>query len=204
MKHTLYPKTQRIKPDNVTITITEKLDGSNLAFFVKDGDLYIAQRNHIHKLSELEEVKGSLYKGLYAYLSEHGKQLQETMHPNSVVFGEWLGMGKISYPELTNCLERWYVFAKGVVDDELRLDKLDYTLDNLRYVFGGELPYFVHTVPVVTSETRCIPTIAELDELYDSYTAKVERRVEGFIVVANNSPIKYVRSKNGKLTEHTF
>ena len=51
IKKTLYPKTKRlwIWED---VTITEKLDWSNLWFFNLWWELYIAQRNNIYKASE--------------------------------------------------------------------------------------------------------------------------------------------------------
>ena len=53
----IYPKTPRIPIGGDKIYLTEKLDGSNLVFFKKEGQLYIAQRKNIFTLSELEEVK---------------------------------------------------------------------------------------------------------------------------------------------------
>ena len=61
----IYPKTKRVSCLSDKVYITEKLDGSNLVFFKKDDELYIAQRNNILKFGELEENKGVLYKGLY-------------------------------------------------------------------------------------------------------------------------------------------
>ena len=42
IKKSIYPKTKRIGDAN-TVVITEKLDGSNLAFFKKDGVIYIVK-----------------------------------------------------------------------------------------------------------------------------------------------------------------
>jgi len=43
-----------------------------------------------------------------------------------------------------------------------------------------------------------------LNQLYSEYTEKVERKVEGFVILDLLSGIqtKYVRLKRGKLTEH--
>ena len=62
-KRTLYPKTKRVLFKN-RVVVTEKLDGSNIGFFKVKGELLIAQRNNIFKMSELEENKGMLYQGL--------------------------------------------------------------------------------------------------------------------------------------------
>lgn len=204
MKRTLYPKTQRITPKTRQVLLTEKLDGSNLGLFVKDGELYIAQRNHVFNFLEIEDVKGSLYKGLYAFLKKHGEQLQGIMHPYSIVFGEWLGMGKIKYPELTtDTLDRWYVFAKGVVDINFNVSRLNYDLDDLKYPFGGEIPSFVHQVPLIY-KARHIPSIEGLDAMYEKYKGEIRRRVEGIVVIANGTPVKYIRSKNGEDTPHVW
>ena len=41
-----------------------------------------------------------------------------------------------------------------------------------------------------------------LNNLYDKYINKVKRNVEGFVINYKNIITKYVRMKNGKLTEH--
>lgn len=40
----IYPKTKRVSCIGDKVYITEKLDGSNLVFFKKNEELYIAQR----------------------------------------------------------------------------------------------------------------------------------------------------------------
>jgi hypothetical protein len=47
-----------------------------------------------------------------------------------------------------------------------------------------------------------LPTKAHLDSIYEKYTNKVNRNVEGFVVNYNNIISKYVRMKNGKMKEH--
>lgn len=51
-------------------------------------------------------------------------------------------------------------------------------------------------------EMGVIPDKNKLDELYDNYCKKTNRNVEGFVVNYENRITKYVRMKNGKLTEH--
>lgn len=63
IRKTLYPKTKRVLFKN-KVVVTEKLDGSNIGFFKVKGELLIAQRNNIFKMSEMEENKGMLYQGL--------------------------------------------------------------------------------------------------------------------------------------------
>ena len=44
LKKEIYPKTARVKCNGETVCVTEKLDGSNLVIFKKNGMVYIAQR----------------------------------------------------------------------------------------------------------------------------------------------------------------
>lgn len=55
-KKMLYPKTKRVKFKN-KVVITEKLDGSNIGFFKVNGELLIALRSNILRMSEIEENK---------------------------------------------------------------------------------------------------------------------------------------------------
>lgn len=43
----IYPKTKRVSCKGDKVYLTEKLDGSNLVFFKKDNELYIAQRGGV-------------------------------------------------------------------------------------------------------------------------------------------------------------
>ena len=99
IKKTLYPKTKRVQYKN-RVVITEKLDVSNIGFFKVNGELVIAQRNNILLMSELEENKQMLYKGLKSWIDENGEDLKNRLMEGSGLFGEWIGMGKIKYPDL--------------------------------------------------------------------------------------------------------
>lgn len=46
------------------------------------------------------------------------------------------------------------------------------------------------------------PSVDHLDIMYDGYSKKVERNVEGFIVSDGTLALKYVRYKNGQLEDH--
>lgn len=71
IKKEIYPKTKRVSCRGDKVYITEKLDGSNLVFFKKNEEIYVAQRSNIFKISELEEFKDKLYKGLYQWLNDN-------------------------------------------------------------------------------------------------------------------------------------
>lgn len=206
IKKTLYPKTTRIGTSSVNIQITEKLDGSNLGFYVlptsegEKKELYVAQRNYIFTLTEAfnnEEIQGHFYKGLKAFLEIHGEELKESIYPGSVIFGEWIGMGKISYQNT----KPYYMFAKARYDGKT-LSKLVYEVDLLHYAFLDQvIPVFMDIVPVITRLSH-YPTVEHLDKIYDDYILQVDRRVEGFVVHYKGEVEKYVRFKNGRMTPH--
>ena len=200
IKKEIYPKTKRVSNLGDKIFITEKLDGSNLVFFKKDDELYIAQRKNILKFSELEENKGILYKGLCQWLKDNYDVLND-LHNNSAICGEWLGMGRLKYT-IDEFDKKWYMFAKANIDDDFNLYNLMYDHDLFIYSFQSqEIPNFIGIVPEV-AELNVLPNKEHLDSIYEKYCKKVGRNVEGFIVNYKNIISKYVRMKNGKLQEH--
>lgn len=197
----IYPKTKRVSCIGDKVYLTEKLDGSNLVFFKKDEELHIAQRKTIFRLSELEEAKDVLYKGLYQWLIENGKTLENELHNNSAICGEWLGMGCLKY-SVDEFDKRWYMFAKANIDDDYNLYNLVYDHSLFIYPFiSQEMPKFIGIVPEVV-ELNVLPTKEHLDSIYEKYCNKVNRNVEGFVINYKNMITKYVRMKNGKLQEH--
>lgn len=201
IKKEIYPKTKRVSCSDDKIYITEKLDGSNLVVFKKDDELYVAQRKNIFKITELEEVKSILYKGLYQWLLDNKDYLQEQLINNSAICGEWLGMGQIKY-SIDEFDKRFYMFAKANIDDEFNLYNLIYDHNLFIYPFvNQEIPKFIGVVPEVI-ELLVLPTKKYLDSIYETYTNRTKRNVEGFVVNYKNIITKYVRMKNGKLQEH--
>lgn len=197
----IYPKTKRVSCTGDKVYLTEKLDGSNLVFFKKEEELYIAQRKNIFKLSELEKVKDLLYKGLYQWLLDNRKVLESELHNNSAICGEWLGMGCLKY-SIDEFDKKWYMFAKANIDDDYNLFNLIYDHSLFIYPFmSQEIPNFIGIVPEV-AELNVLPTKEHLDSIYEKYCNKVNRNVEGFVVNYKNIITKYVRMKNGKLQEH--
>lgn len=201
IKKEIYPKTKRVSCSGDKVYITEKLDGSNLVFFKKNDELYIAQRKTIININELKEVKDKLYKGLYQWLLDNKDYLQEQLINDSAICGEWLGMGKLKY-DVSEFGKRWYMFAKANIDDEYNLYNLIYDHELFKYPFlNQEIPKFIGIVPEVT-ELNVLPTKEYLDSVYEKYTSKVKRDVEGFVINYKNIISKYVRMKSGKLEEH--
>ena len=201
IKKERYPKTKRVSCKGDKVCITEKMDGSNLVFFKKDDTLYIAQRNNILCIDELDDVKGILYKGLYQWLIDNKDTLIQELHNNSAICGEWLGMGKLKYT-IDEFDKKWYMFAKANIDDEYNLYNLIYDHNLFIYPFVSQkIPTFIGIVPEVT-ELQVLPTKEHLDSIYENYHNKVKRNVEGFVVNYKNIITKYVRMKNGKLQEH--
>lgn len=198
----IYPKTKRVSCTGDKVYLTEKIDGSNLVFFKKEEELYIAQRKTIFKLSELEKAKDLLYKGLYQWLLDNGKVLESELHNNSAICGEWLGMGCLKY-SIDEFDKKWYMFAKANIDDDYNLFNLIYDHSLFIYPFvSQEIPNFIGIVPEV-AELNVLPTKEHLDSIYEKYCNKVNRNVEGFVVNYKNIITKYVRMKNNKIVEHS-
>lgn len=201
IKKEIYPKTKRVSCSGDKVYITEKLDGCNLVFFKKNDELYFAQRRNIININELEEVKDILYKGLYQWLLDNKAYLQEQLINDSAICGEWLGMGCLKYT-IDEFDKKWYMFAKANIDDEYNLYNLIYDHELFKYPFlNQEIPNFIGIVPEV-AELVVLPTKEHLDSIYEKYSSKVNRNVEGFVVNYKNIITKYVRMKNGKLQEH--
>lgn len=202
IKKEIYPKTKRVSCKGDKVYLTEKLDGSNLVFFKKNDELYIAQRKTIFKISELKDVKDILYKGLYQWLIENKDYLEEQLINDSALCGEWLGMGNLKY-DIGEFDKRWYMFAKANIDDEFNLYNLIYEHDLFKYPFiNQELPKFMGVVPEVV-ELQNLPNKEQLDKIYEKYTNSVKRNVEGFVINYKNIVTKYVRMKNGKTVEYS-
>ncbi len=200
IKKCIYPKTKRVSCIGKLIQITEKLDGSNLCIFKKEDKLYIAQRNTIIGFDELDENASKIYKGLHQWLKDNMDELNYIRN-NSVVCGEWLGMGKLKY-SVDEFDKRFYMFAKANIDDDLKLYNIQYDHELFIYPFEDcEIPNCIGVVPMAF-EVHFLPNKEELDYLYSKYVSKVNRNVEGFVINCNNSIEKYVRMKDGKLQEH--
>ncbi len=202
IKKTIYPKTERVKISSEnTCEITEKLDGSNLCIFKLNDKLYIAQRNNIISIEELEENKNILYKGLYAWIIEHKENLEEELCEGSCICGEWLGMGKLKYT-VDEFDKKFYMFAKANVNPQMELYNFRYYHSLFIYPFKSQiLPNYIGIVPIAYT-LGIVPDKNKLDELYNVYCKRVNRNVEGFVVNYGDRISKYVRMKNGKLTEH--
>lgn len=200
IKKEIYPKTKRVSCMGDKVELTEKLDGSNLVIFKKNDELYIAQRNNIFKINELEENKDKLYKGLLQWINDNRESFED-LHNDSAVCGEWIGMEQIKYP-VDEFDKRYYMFAKANIDDEFNLYNLIYDHNLFIYPFQSqEIPKCMGIVPVVT-ELNVIPSKEHLDSIYEKYCKSVNRNVEGFVVNYKNIITKYVRMKNGQLREH--
>lgn len=200
IKKEIYPKTKRVSCSGEKVEITEKLDGSNMCIFKKNDVLYIAQRKTILSIDEIEEHKDKLYKGLYQWINDNKEDL-ELIRNDSVVCGEWLGMGKLKYT-IDEFDKKFYMFAKANIDIDFNLYNIYYNHDLFIYPFEkSEIPKCIGIVPMAY-ELEYLPDKDKLDNLYKKYVEKVGRNVEGFVVNINNTIRKYVRMKNGKLEEH--
>lgn len=201
IKKEIYPKTERVSCLGDKIYVTEKIDGSNMVIFKKDDLLYIAQRKNIICETEFEEAKGVMYKGLYQWLEDNKEYLKKHLLNNSCLCGEWIGMGCLKY-SVDEFDKRFYMFAKANITEDFQLSNLIYRHDLFIYPFDNqEIPKFIGIVPEVI-ELNVLPNKTYLDSIYAKYVDKVGRNVEGFVINYKNIISKYVRMKNGKLSEH--
>jgi len=193
MEKTLYPKTERIGDEK--IVVTEKLDGSNLGIFKLNGEIYFAQRNNVYKMSEL--IKDNAYKGLM-FWAEQNKTALMTIRENSLIFGEWLGMGKLKY----DFPLKFYMFAKANISDDIECSRISYIHEYFHYSFeDGIMAECIGIVPVVLYGEKLLD-VSSLDLIYEKYVESVGRNVEGFVVRIGGVIKKYVRMKDGKLSDH--
>lgn len=200
IKKKLYPKTQRLT-NKTKYFVTEKLDGSNLSFFKLNDTLYIAQRNTIFTIDEIEKVKQKMYAGLYGWLQKHASDLKNMLNDGSVIIGEWIGMGRIKYGDALGS-NKFFMFAKANVNDKLEIYNLRYDHDLFIYPFSGQqIPDYIGLVPIIAEGVTDF-TVADMNYLYDHITRNLTRKVEGFIVSNGTTARKYVRYKNGELTDH--
>ena len=207
LKKTLYPKTKRVPNKLKNIEITEKLDGSNLCLFRKGDELIVSQRNYVFIWNDIEESgSNGLYKGLYGWLKDNAKDILENLYDGSGVCGEWISMGKISYAN-SEIDKKFYIFVKarikGETLQEYEIENIVYSQDLIPYAFlERNVPNCIGLVPLIESHISQ-PTKEYLDGLYIEYSEiKNFRKVEGFIINNNENIKKYVRFKDGKLTEH--
>ena len=206
IKKEIYPKTIRIKTKNL-VTITEKMDGSNLGIFNKDGQLLICTRERIFTLEELKDNKEckdliKTYRGLFNWLGEYGEDLRSRLYINSGIFVEWMGAaGHVSYPDGIRG-HKCYMFAKARITEDYDAERINYDHELFKYPFVDEIiPDYIDVVPIVTTMDH-VPTVSELDKLYEEYSLCVKRNVEGFVVNTFDTVRKYVRMKRGKLEPH--
>lgn len=213
IKQTIFPKIKRIEI-NKKYQITEKLDGSNLGIAKIGYNLYFCQRNTIFGTYEVYDNKNVLYKNLEPWIIENKETLLEVLNDNTIIFGEWLGMGHIKYSNFKN---NFNMFAKAKINydieaydgdsDELslKITDLNFNIKELKYAFKDEtIPNFISLVPTVDNDLELINKEA-LDELYNKYSESQDRIIEGFVILDESEPMfvrKYVRCKNGQVKEH--
>lgn len=209
IRQTIFPKIKRMEIKK-QYQITEKLDGSNLGIAKINDILYIFQRNTVLNYYNIHENKSMLYKGLYDWLVQYKDELLKVIPNNTIIFGEWLGMGKLKY-DFEYSL---YLFAKAKIyykvddfDNELEfyIEYLNFNVDKLSYAFADEIiPSFVGVVSKLENDFQKINK-ETMDSLYNEYTNDQNRIIEGFVIMDledESKVVKYVRCKNGKVQDH--
>lgn len=185
----LYPRTNRTGKEKTNWQITEKLDGSNIGFFVLEGELYVVQRNRVYKAKDVDEY------GTYPALKEflENTSLEKDIYEGTVIFGEWIAQGRLKYD--VDKFGRFHMFAKGRINPAItEVSNLVYRRELLMYAFNNqEIPCYVNLVPFI-SESDFKPSVETLDYIYDSYLESLDRECEGFIISDGTRVEKYVRN----------
>jgi hypothetical protein len=179
------------------VLVTEKLDGSNLAIFKLDGEMYIAQRNNIFSYDEFGKTT---YKGLPEWLEQNKETLLNSIIDGVAICGEWLATGNIKY----GIENTFHMFAKARIGSDFALSKFCYDTGLLDYAFIEQSrPYCIDSVPMI-ARVETLPSVEILNALYEKYTSGIcSRSVEGFVVSMGENIWKYVRAKGTTITPHT-
>lgn len=144
------------------IQIQEKLDGSNLSIMKDNGRLRVFSRTR--------EITDNYtdFKGLEEWLKEHENVILQTLENGNVIFGEWLGQGKITYNKKAGKseIERYYMFDMATsienMNDE---DKIIRHYTPLIVAFDYASRMKIPFVPIINTELE-LNTFEELTPTY--------------------------------------
>lgn len=199
IKKSLYPKTKR-KSRTHRITVTEKMNGSNIGFFNLNGKLIIAQRNVIFSLDDIDNPSFSLYGGLREWLMDNGDDLLKSLYENSGVFAEWMYERTGKYDV--------FIFAKARITKTFKIENMKYERDTFRYAFYPNeyvIPEYLSLAPLVLDVKLPFDIkVGDLDSLYEEYSMDKDYLVEGFVIYNHTYDYidKYIRAKRGVKEEH--
>ncbi len=195
IKKTMYPKTLRITDDRYVVT--EKLDGSNLGIANVNGELVYFTRKWMISANNVSEAQ---YPELRLFNEMYEDEIMSYLPINTVVFGEWIGQGRIKYKiDKTDMSKRFYAFAfAGLRPDFMKPEAERFTY--IKYVHEWkheelEQPEWINFVPYLgTAETK-----DEAIGLYREVSLLDNESVsEGLVIRNGNVPRKYVVHKHGK------
>lgn len=146
------------------IQIQEKLDGSNIAIMKDNNQLRIFSRNR-----EITENYCD-FKGLSEWLIHHEKKILEALNNGNVIFGEWLGQGKIPYNKKASNgnLERYYIFDIAT------------SIENMEDEEKIERHYLPVTMALTLSDKLGIPFVPILCEemIFNTFEELIPKYVE--------------------------
>lgn len=189
-KKTMYPKTLRVS--NESYFVTEKIDGSNLGLAKVNGELLIFTRNNILTTDESLD-----YPGLRLFLDTYQDQVLDFLVDDTVIFGEWLGQGRIKYKvDKQDMSKRFYAFAiAGLTEDFMETEGTRFRYMKYVHEFPqnlGEQPEWLNYAPFLGKTS----TLEEAQELYEPISRLDNESVsEGIVIVNGNNPMKLVMNK---------
>ena len=111
-------------------------------------------------------------------------------------------MGTLKYLNREEFDKRFYMFAKANITRDFSLINKTHYHELFIHSFKNKtIPDFIGVVPLI-KVLSFAPTKTQLDIIYEAYSNKVQRDIEGIVVNYQNNISKYVRMKGGILQEH--
>lgn len=184
----MYCKIKR--PDNTKqpiekgerIVIQEKIDGSNTAIYNDNGKIRLFSRS-----KELTEEDG--LNGFVNYAKEKESKILEYLPNGYVLYGEWLGQGKINYNSLAKQgkIEPYYAFdlVKEIINKPTEDEELTRIFTSIEEMKEISKKIGFKTVPEIAVEN-----LTSYDELKEKYVDNQRSTLEGTDCIREGIVIK--------------
>lgn len=186
--------------DDDSITVTEKIDGSNAQVKHVDNDLLV----YSHK-KQLDE--NNTLNGFYNFVMDNKEQLLKLIPDNFSFFGEWLTPHHLIYPQ--NAYNKWYLFDAFSFDNSTSNKGTYFGINYIKWIseltdlnlyedsFNGVIGNFsglpeVFTVPIYTHPYRA-NSLEQIDDIRQTLSNHsllgAKDNAEEGIVVTNTDKI---------------
>lgn len=169
------------------IAVQEKLDGSNTAIYNDNGK--------IRYFSRSKELKGEDgLNGFIDYIKTKENKILEFLQNGHVLYGEWLGQGKINYNSLARQgkIEPYYVFdlVKKIIKNKTEDDDFIRIFANV-----NEMQEVVEKIGLKTVPELDRLNFKNYEELKEKYVDNQKSALEGTDCIREGIVIKTVDGK---------